>query len=234
VRAILYGGADFIKVIATGAVLALGTRPGAPELSENELRAAVEEAAAQGTHVAAHAHGNQGIVNAARAGVRSVEHGSLMDDEAIELLAEGDVFLVADIFNGDWIAEEGRRQGWPAETLAKNDATTQAQRDGFAKAVEAGVRIAYGTDSGVYPHGWNARQLPYMVRHGMTPMEALRSATVVAAELLGWQDRVGALAPGRYADVIAVPGDPLADLELLGDVPFVMQGGRVLKGAVPS
>ena len=233
VRAILYGGADFIKVIATGAVLAPGTRPGAPELSEDELRAAVEEAAAQGTHVAAHAHGNQGVVNAARAGVRSVEHGSLMDDQAIELLAEREVFLVADIFNGDWIAEEGRRRGWPAETLAKNEATTQAQRHGFAKAVEAGVRIAYGTDSGVYPHGWNARQLPYMVRHGMTAMEALRSATVVAAELLGWQDRVGALAPGRYADVIAVPGDPLADLELLGDVPFVMQGGRVLKGAGP-
>jgi imidazolonepropionase-like amidohydrolase len=230
VRAILYGGADFIKVIATGAVLALGTMPGAPELSEREIRAAVEEAAGHGTHVAAHAHGKEGIVNAVRAGVRSVEHGSLVDDLAVELLAEGDVYLVADIYNGDFIAGEGRRQGWPAETLAKNDATTQAQRDGFAKAVKAGVRIAYGTDSGVYPHGWNARQLPYMVRHGMNPMAALRSATVVAAELLGWQDRVGALAPGRYADVIAVPGDPLADLGLLADVPFVMKGGRVLKG----
>jgi imidazolonepropionase-like amidohydrolase len=168
-----------------------------------------------------------------RAGARSVEHGSLLDDEAVELLAERDVYLVADIYDGDWIAREGRRQGWPAETLAKNDATTQAQRDGFAKAVKAGVRIAYGTDSGVYPHGWNAHQLPYMVRYGMTPMTALRSATVIAAELLGWQDRVGALAPGRYADVIAVPGDPLADLELLTEVPFVMQGGRVLKRADP-
>ena len=230
VRAILYGGADFIKVIATGAVLALGTRPGAPELSEEELRAAVREAAAHGTHVAAHAHGRQGIVNAALAGARSVEHGSLLDDEAADLLAERGVYLVADIYNGDYIASEGARQGWPAETLAKNEATTQAQRDGFTKAVKAGVRIAYGTDSGVYPHGWNARQLPYMVRHGMTPMAALRSATVVAAELLGWQDQVGALAPGRLADVIAVPGDPLDDLELLADVPFVMQGGRVLKG----
>jgi imidazolonepropionase-like amidohydrolase len=139
--------------------------------------------------------------------------------------------LVADIWNGDYIASEGARQGWPAETLAKNEATTKAQRDGFTRAVKAGVRIAYGTDSGVYPHGWNARQLPYMVRHGMTPMGALQSATVVAAELLGWQDRVGALAPGRYADAIAVPGDPLEDLELLADVPFVMQGGRVLKWA---
>ncbi|HYN17118.1 MAG TPA: amidohydrolase family protein, partial [Actinomycetes bacterium] len=207
--------------------------PGAAELSEEEIRAAVQEAAAHGTHVAAHAHGKQGILNAALAGARSVEHGSLLDDEAIELLLERGVYLVADIYDGDWIAQEGRRQGWPAETLAKNDATTQAQRDGFAKAVKAGLRIAYGTDSGVYPHGWNARQLPYMVRYGMTPMAALQSATVVAAELLGWQDRVGALAPGRYADVIAVPGDPLADLELLAQVPFVMLGGQVLKGADP-
>ena len=231
VRAILYGGADFIKVIATGAVLALGTRPGAPELSEEELRAAVEEAAAHGTHVAAHAHGAEGIRNAARAGARSIEHGSLLDDEGVDLLAERGTYLVADIWNGDWIAEEGARQGWPAETLAKNEATTRAQRDGFAKAVKAGVRIAYGTDSGVYPHGWNARQLPFMVRHGMTPMAALRSATVVAAELLGWEDRVGALAPGRLADVIAVPGDPLEDLALLAEIPFVMQGGQVLKWA---
>jgi imidazolonepropionase-like amidohydrolase len=231
VRAILYGGADLIKVIATGAVLALGTRPGAPELSPEELRAAVEEAAAHGAFVAAHAHGRQGILNAARAGVRSVEHGSLLDDEAAGVLAERGVYLVADIYNGDYIAEAGAAQGWPAETLAKNEATTQAQRDGFTRAVKAGVRIAYGTDSGVYPHGWNARQLPYMVRHGMTPMAAIRSATVVAAELLGWQDRVGALSPGRYADAIAVPDDPLDHLELLADVPFVMQGGRVLKWA---
>jgi imidazolonepropionase-like amidohydrolase len=229
VRAILYGGADFIKVIATGAVLALGTRPGAPELSHEELAAAVEEAAAQGTVVAAHAHGRQGILNAARAGVRSIEHGSLLDADAAQLLAERGVYLVADIYNGDYIASEGATQGWPAETLAKNEATTQAQREGFALAVKAGVKIAYGTDSGVYPHGWNARQLPYMVRHGMTPMAALRSATVVAAELLGWQDRVGALAPGRYADAIAVPGDPLEDLGRLADVPFVLQGGRVRK-----
>jgi imidazolonepropionase-like amidohydrolase len=228
-RAILHGGADFIKVIATGAVLALGTRPGVPELSEDEIRAAVEVAAAYGTHVAAHAHGGQGIVNAALAGARSVEHGSMLDDEAATLLADRGVYLVADIYNGDWIAAEGRRQGWPAETLAKNDATTRAQRDGFARAVRAGVRIAYGTDSGVYPHGWNARQLPHMVRHGMTPMAALRSATVVAAELLGWEDRVGSLAPGRFADVIAVAGDPLDDLGLLAEVPFVMQGGRVLR-----
>jgi imidazolonepropionase-like amidohydrolase len=157
-----------------------------------------------------------------------VEHGSLLDDEAIGLLAERGTFLVADIYNGDYIAGEGRRQDWPAETLRKNEETTAAQRAGFERAVAAGVRIAYGTDSGVYPHGWNARQLPYMVRHGMTPMAALRSATVVAAELLGWQDRVGAVAPGRYADLLAVAGDPLADLGVLGDVRFVLRGGEVV------
>ena len=229
VRAILRGGADFIKVIATGAVLTRGTRPGTVELSEAEIRAAVEEAASSGTYVAAHAHGAEGVKNAVRAGVRSVEHGSLLDEEAVELLAERGTFLVADIYNGDWIATEGRRQGWPEETLRKNDQTTAAQREGFARAVAAGVRVAYGTDSGVYPHGWNARQLPYMVRHGMTPMAALRSATVVAAELLGLQDQVGALAPGRHADLLAVEGDPLADLGRLQQVPFVMRGGRVLR-----
>jgi imidazolonepropionase-like amidohydrolase len=228
VRAILQGGADFVKVIATGAVLTRGTRPAVAELSEEEIRAAVEEAARFGTYVAAHAHGAEGIRNAVRAGVRSVEHGSLMDHEAIALMAEHGTFLVADLYNGDWIATEGRRRGWPEETLRKNDQTTAAQREGFARAVVAGVRIAFGTDSGVYPHGWNAKQLPYMVRHGMTPMAALQSATVVAADLLGWQDRVGALAPGRYADLIAVEGDPLADLDRLSDVCLVMRGGRVL------
>jgi imidazolonepropionase-like amidohydrolase len=230
VRELLHGGADFIKVIATGAVLTIGTSPGAAEYSEAEVRAAVEEAAMYGAHVAAHAHGAQGIGNAVRAGVRSVEHGSLMDDEAIALMAAHGTYLVADVYNGDHISAEGRARGWPAETLRKNDQTTEAQRDGFRKAVAAGVRIVYGTDSGVYPHGRNAIQLPYMVRLGMTPMEALRAATIVAAELLGWEDRVGSLQPGRFADVIAVRGDPLKDLGLLMDVPFVMQGGLVLKG----
>ena len=220
-------GADFIKVIATGAVLAAGTRPGAPELSPEELAAAVEEAAAHAAHVAAHAHGRQGILNAARAGARSVEHGSAGRRGGRRAGRAGHLpgrrHLQRRLHR-----HRGRPPGWPAETLAKNEATTQAQRDGFALAVKAGVRIAYGTDSGVYPHGWNARQLPYMTRHGMTAMAALRSATVVAAELLGWEDAVGALAPGRYADAI-VPGGLLADLGLLADVPFVMQGGRILK-----
>jgi imidazolonepropionase-like amidohydrolase len=229
VRKILHGGADFIKMIVTGAVLTEGTMPGAPEFSEAEIRAAVEEASLYGTVVAAHAHGAEGIKRAVRAGVRSIEHGSLMDDEAIELMAETGTYLVADIYFGDWIEEEGRRTGWSADVLRKNDETTEAQRQGFAKAVKAGVRLAYGTDSGGYPHRWVGRQFAYMVRYGMTPLEAIRSATVAAADLLGW-DRVGSIAPGSFADLVAVPGDPTDDITLLEDVAFVMKGGRLLKG----
>jgi imidazolonepropionase-like amidohydrolase len=230
VRRILGGGADFIKVIATGAVLTEGTSPGAPEFSEDEIHAAVDEAALYGTHVAAHAHGAEGIKRAVRAGVRSIEHGSHMDDEAIDLMASHGTYLVADIYCGDWIAEEGARGGWSADVMRKNEETTDAQREGFEKAVKAGVTIAYGTDSGVYPHAWVGKQFPYMVRHGMTPMEAIRSATVVAAELLGWRDRVGSIAPGMFADLVAVAGDPLDDISLLEDVRFVMKGGAVVKG----
>jgi imidazolonepropionase-like amidohydrolase len=206
-----------------------GTTPGAPEFSEDELGAAVDEAAMYDVFVAAHAHGAEGIKRAVRAGVRSIEHGSLMDDESIDLMAERGTYLVADIYNGDWIAEMGRKHHWPAEILRKNDETTGAQREGFEKAVKAGVRIAYGTDSGIYPHGFNARQMKYMVRHGMTPMQAIQSATRVAAEMMAWDDRVGSIAPGRFADVIAVEGDALDDVSLLEDVPFVMKGGRVVK-----
>jgi len=229
VREILHRGADLIKVIATGAVLTEGTEPGAPELTEAEIRAAVEEAAAHGAHVAAHAHGAEGILRAIRAGVRSVEHGSLIDEEGVRLLVETGTYLVADLWLGDWIEEQGRRQGWAAAVLRKNAETTEAQREGFARAVQAGARLAFGTDSGAYPHGMNARQFAYLVRYGMDPMEAIRSATSVAAELLGWQDRVGAVEPGRYADLIAVAGDPLADVDALTEVAFVMKGGEVVK-----
>jgi imidazolonepropionase-like amidohydrolase len=231
VRRILHGGADFIKVIATGAVLTEGTTPGAPEFSEAELRAAVEEAALYGTHVAAHAHGAEGIKRAVRAGVRSIEHGSLMDDEAIELMADRGTYLVADIYDGDWIAEEGARAGWSAEVMRKNEETTQAQRDGFEKCVKAGLRIAYGTDSGVYPHRFVCRQFAKMVKHGLTEMAAIQSATRVAAELMGWSDRVGSLAVGKHADLVAVDRDPLEDITVLEDIGFVMKAGEILKGA---
>jgi imidazolonepropionase-like amidohydrolase len=226
VRRILHGGADFVKVIATGAVMTAGGVPSAPEFSEAEIRAAVEEAALYETHVAAHAHGAEGIKRAVRAGVRSIEHGSLIDDEGIELMVAAGTYLVADVYCGDYIAEQGAAQGWNVDVMRKNDETTLAQREGFAKAVKAGVRLAFGTDSGIYPHGWNARQFAYQVQWGQTPLEAIRSATMYAAELLGW-DEIGRIAPGCYADLIAVNGDPLADIRLLESVGFVMKGGRV-------
>jgi imidazolonepropionase-like amidohydrolase len=230
VRRIFDAGADFIKVLATGAVLTSGTNPGEPELTEEEMRAAVEEAEARGTHVAAHAHGAEGAKRAIRAGVRSIEHGCLIDDETIDLMVDRGTYLVADMFDGDWMLQEGPRLGYSDEVLRKTEMTNDAQRENFAKAVKAGVKIAFGTDSGIYPHGMNAKNLAFHVRFGQTPMEAIRSATVVSAELLGWEDRVGSLQPGRFADLIAVEGDPVDDVTVLEDIPFVMKGGEVVKG----
>ena len=229
VRRLLIGGVDVIKCIATGAVLTRGGVPGAPELSEEELHAAVEEAAHYGAFVAAHAHGAEGAKRAIRAGVRSVEHGSILDDEAIAMLADTGTYLVMDLYDGEWIAEAGRRQGWPEETLRKNDETMETAVGVFAKALAAGVRLAYGTDSGVYPHGLNARQLAWYVRCGMTPAQALRSATLTAAELMGREDRVGTLEPGRFADLVAVAGDPLADVRVLEEPVLVAKGGVVVR-----
>ncbi len=215
VRALVGGGATVIKLIVTGAVLTPGTRPSVVELDLPMIETAVDTASRLGVHVAAHAHGTEGIKLAIRGGARSIEHGSLIDDEGIELLVRHGTWLVADIYDGDWIAEEGRRAGWPAETMAKNEATTQAQRDGFARAVAAGVRIAFGTDSGVYPHGRNAIQFGYQVRHGQSTLDAIRSATTSAAELMDWSDRVGVLAEGHVADFVVLPDDPLDDIEVL-------------------
>ncbi len=225
VRILADGGATLIKCIVTGAVLTRGTQPGVVELSEPMVRAAVEEAARHGLFVAAHAHGAEGIKVAIRAGVRSIEHGSLIDDEGIAMLADRGTYLVADVYDGDWIAEEGRRAGWPAETLEKCDQTTQAQRDGFRKAVAAGVKLAYGTDSGVYPHAMVAIQFGYQVRLGQTSLDAVRSATIVAAELMGWEDRVGSLRAGRFADLVALDADPLLDVEVLRRPRTVVKGG---------
>lgn len=227
VRRVLHGGADFVKLIATGAVMAAGGVPGAPEFTEEQIRAAVEEAALSGADAAAHAHGAEGIKRAVHGGVRSIEHGSLMDDESIELMAAAGTFLVADVYNGDYIAQAGREQGWRADILRKNDETTLAQRAGFTKCLQAGVRIAFGTDSGIYPHGRNARQFAYQVRCGQSPLGAIQSATSQAAELIRWDDRVGRIAPGYLADIIAVPGNPLQDIRLLEDVAFVMKDGTV-------
>ena len=220
------GGATLIKLIVTGAVLTRGTQPGVIELEAPLVEAAVEAASARGVFVAAHAHGADGIKLAIRAGVRSIEHASLMDDEAIELMRSHGTWLVADVYDGDWIAEEGIRGGWPEETMAKNTMTTAAQRDGFRKAVAAGVRIGYGTDSGVYPHGRNAIQFGYQVRLGQSPLEAIRSATMSDAELMGWSDRVGSLAVGRYADLVVVGSDPTEDVDALMAPLAVVKSGR--------
>jgi imidazolonepropionase-like amidohydrolase len=229
VRRLLVGGVDVIKCIATGAVLTRGGVPGAPELTEAELRAAVEEAAHYGGFVAAHAHGAEGAKRAIRAGVRSIEHGCLLDDEAIRMLAASGTWLVMDLYDGEWMAEAGRREGWPEEILRKNDETMEAAVVVFAKALAAGVRLAYGTDSGTYPHGLNARQLAWYVRMGMTPADAIRSATVWAAELMGRDASVGSLEPGRFADLVAVAGDPLADVRALESPVVVAKGGRVVR-----
>ena len=226
---LLKQGADQIKLIATGAVLALGTEPGTPELTYEQMKASVEAAARRGTYATAHAHGALGIKAAIRAGVRSIEHASLIDDEALALAKAAGVWLVMDIYNGDYIEDIGTKEGWPAEYLRKNRETTDVQRIGFAKAVKLGVKIAYGTDAGVYPHGLNARQFAYMVRYGMSPMQAIQSGTLRAAELMGKQADIGSLAPGRFADMVAVEGDPLQDVRRLENVAAVMKGGVLVQ-----
>ncbi|MDH4260650.1 MAG: amidohydrolase family protein [Gammaproteobacteria bacterium] len=233
VRELLAGGADFIKVIATGAVFTAGTTPSAPEYTEAELRAAVEEAANAGTFVVAHAHSAEGIKRAVRAGVRSIEHASYLDDEGIELMRRHGTWLVADVYNGDYTEEVGGREGWSREILRKNRETTDIQRQGFAKAVRAGVKIGFGTDAGIFPHGENARQFAYMVRYGLGPLGAIRSATIDAARSLGQERNLGSIAPGKLADMIAVSGDPLADIELLRKVEAVIKEGRLITGINP-
>lgn len=220
---------NFLKLIATGAVLAAGTEPGAPELTEDEIRAAVDEAGRNNSYAIAHAHGAEGIKIALRAGVRSIEHASLIDDEGIALAKAKGAWLVMDIYNGDYINQIGTRDHWPEEILRKNRDTTDLQRQGFSKAVKAGVKIAYGTDAGVYPHGDNGKQFAYMVRYGMSPMQAIQSATTVAADLMQRSADVGSVAPGHFADLIAVAGDPLKEINLLSHVEHVMKGGVVIR-----
>ena len=228
VRELLAGGADLIKVIATGAVFTAGTTPSKPEYTEQEIRAAVEEAAKRGTFVAAHAHGAEGIKNAIRAGVRTIEHGSYLDDEGIELMVKHGTWLVADVYNGDYTEEVGTRDGWSAEILRKNRETTDIQRAAFAKAVKAGVRIGFGTDSGIYPHGDNARQFAYMVKYGMTPLDAIRTATLSAAASLGRSQELGSIATGKFADLIAINGDPLEDIDRMRNVSGVIKQGLLI------
>ncbi len=228
VRAQMKYGVDLIKVAATGGVFSHGDKPGAPQLTLEELRVVVEEAHAQGRKVAAHAHGTQGIKNAVIAGVDSIEHGSFLDDEAIRLMKAHGTWLVADVYNDDYILAHAEELKMPRDYVEKEKALGRTQRESFVRAVKAGVKIAFGTDAGIYPHGDNARQFRIMVQLGMTPAAAIRAATSDAAELIDRKE-VGVLAPGRYADLIAVGGDPLKDVSVLEHVPFVMKGGAIVK-----
>ena len=230
VRFRVKNGADLIKVIATAGVLTEEATVGAPQYSQEELNALVAEAAMWGKKVAAHAHGAEGIKRAVRAGVASIEHGSLLDDEGIRLMKERGTYLVADIYNDDYIMAEFARLHYPEKILEKERQIGRLQRENFQRAARAGVKIAFGTDAGVYPHGWNGKQFAHMVRWGLTPMQAIQAATGNAADLLGWGDKVGSVAPGLFADLIAVDGDPLQDITVLERVEFVMKGGVVYKG----
>jgi len=228
-RFFLDHGADFIKLIATGAVLAIGGIPGAMELSPEEMKAACDEAKAHGSYCIAHAHGAEGIKAAIRAGVRTIEHASYLDAEGIALAKANGVWLDMDIYNGDWINDVGVKQHWPAEYLRKNIETTDIQRRGFAAAVKAGAKMTFGTDAGVYMYGLGARQFAYMVRYGMTPMQAIQAATSEAAKALRLDGQVGSVAPGAYGDFIAVKGDPLADIRVLERVEGVVKEGKPVK-----
>ncbi|MFZ9479297.1 MAG: M20/M25/M40 family metallo-hydrolase [Steroidobacteraceae bacterium] len=230
-RSFLDEGADVLKIIASGAVLSPGGVPGSPEMKPEEISAVAREARARDKRLAAHAHGARSVKEAILAGAHTIEHASLIDEEGLQLARERGVALAMDVYNGDYIDTEGRRQGWPAEFLQKNLDTTEAQRQAFTRAVQIGAPIVFATDAGVFPHGLNARQFRIMVERGMTPMQAIRSATGIAAEYMGWADRVGALAPGRYADLVAVRGDPLADITLLERVDVVLKGGEPVSRA---
>ncbi len=230
VRFEVKNGADLIKVMATAGVLSEEASVGAPQYSQEEMDAVVAEATMWGKRVAAHAHGAEGIKRAARAGVTSIEHGGLIDDEGIQLLKAKGIYLVPDIYTDEYILAEADHLGLPPKMIAKEKELRVHQLANWKRAIAAGVKLAFGTDAGVYPHGQNARQFHSLLDLGLTPVQVIRMATVNAADLLGWSDRVGTLTPGRYADLIAVDGDPLTDVTELERVRFVMKGGVVVKG----
>ena len=229
VREMVKYGADLIKICASGGVLSKGDQPGTQQYTLEEMQAIVDEARKLGRKVAAHAHGTSSIRDAILAGVDSIEHASLIDEEGIRLAREKGTWLVMDIYNDDYILQEGEKFGMRPESIEKEKVIGQLQRDNCRKAFEGGARMAFGTDSGVYPHGDNAKQFFYMLKYGMNSMQAIQSATINAADLLGWKDKVGSITAGKYADLIAVEGDAAADATLLTKVKFVMKGGTVVR-----
>lgn len=228
VRTLRKYGAQVIKICATGGVFSRNTEPGQQQMTYAEMKAVVDEATMWGLRVAAHAHGTSGIKDAIRAGVHTIEHASLIDEEGIRLAKEKGAWLSMDIYNTEYTQAEGRKNGVLEDNLRKDREIADIQRENFRRAHRAGAKMVFGSDAGIFPHGQNARQFATMVAYGMSPVDAIRSATLNAAEALG-RDDLGAIEAGRLADLVAVDGDPTADVTLLESVPFVMKGGVVFK-----
>jgi imidazolonepropionase-like amidohydrolase len=229
VREVIKYGSDVIKICATGGVLSLGDNPQHSQFTQAELQAMVADAHRLGRKVAAHAHGAEGIRWAAEAGVDSIEHGSYIDDAGIAAMKAHGTYLVPTLYLGDWFLENAPKLGVPPSMLKKGQEVMPAARKNIAHAFASGVKVGFGTDAAVYPHGLNAHEFAVMVKLGLTPLQAIQAATVNDADLLGWSDKIGVLEPGHYADIIAVDGDPLADVTTLEHVKFVMKGGVVYK-----
>jgi imidazolonepropionase-like amidohydrolase len=229
VRQLAHDGVDHIKVLSSGAVLTHGSNPKSQEFTPEELQAVVDEAGHFGLLVEAHAHSAEGIKNAIRAGVASVEHATMIDDEGIALAKQHGTYLDMDIYDEECIQEGGRKGKVPKDFLEHDAQLGQIQRDNFRKAVAAGVKMSFGTDAGVCAYGTSGKQFAFMVKYGMTQMQAIQAATSSAADLLGRSNEIGSIKAGKYADIVAVPGDPLADIRLLEDVKFVMKDGKIYK-----
>jgi imidazolonepropionase-like amidohydrolase len=232
VRLLAHNGVDHIKVLSSGAVLTHGSNPKSHEFTPEELQAAVDEASHFGLRVAAHAHSADGIKNAIRAGVASVEHATMIDDEGIALAKQHGTYLDMDIYDEECIQEQGKKGTLPPDFLEHDRELGDLHRQNFRKAVKAGVKLSFGTDAGVCDYGTAGKQFAFMVKYGMTPMQAIQAATSSAADLLGRSDQIGSIKPGKYADVVAVEGDPLKDVSLLENVQFVMKDGKVYRQQV--
>ncbi len=229
IRKLANQGVDAIKILSSGAVLEHGSNPNSREFTEEELKAAVDEAASFGLRVAAHAHSAQGIKNAINAGVASVEHATMIDDEGLRLAKGHGTYLDMDIYDEECIEADARAGKIPMDFVAHDHDLGQVQRDNFSKAVAMGEKMSFGTDAGVCPYGMNAKQFAFMVKYGMTPMQAIQAATHNSADLLGHSDLIGSIKPGKSADIIAVAGDPTTDVSVLENVGFVMKEGVVYK-----
>jgi imidazolonepropionase-like amidohydrolase len=230
-REVIKYGADLIKICASGGVLSHGDNPQASQYTLEEMKAIVADAHRLGRKVAAHAHGAQSILWASEAGVDSIEHGSYIDDAAIAEMKKNGTYLVPTLYLMDWFFENAEKIGTPPELIAKGHEVMPAARKNVARAFAAGVKVGFGTDAAVYPHGLNAHEFAVMVKLGLTPLQAIQAATINDADLLGWSDKVGTIEPGKWADIVAVDGDPLADVTTLEHVKFVMKGGEVIKNS---